>query len=87
MSRPCYMVFPSTYWALKAERLLKEQGFVVRLRPVPRSISSSCGICLEFNEDTAHDLCRTAREIGIESSGAFTREGVHLEFKEQRNKG
>jgi hypothetical protein len=48
MEAPHYAVFlfPSVSHALKAEKILKEQGIVHKLIPVPRHISSDCGVCL-----------------------------------------
>lgn len=37
--------FYSISQALKFERAIKKQNISVRLRPVPRNISSSCGNC------------------------------------------
>jgi hypothetical protein len=39
-------LFPSVSYALKAEKILKEQGIVHKLIPVPRHIGSDCGVCL-----------------------------------------
>ncbi|MEW6034257.1 MAG: DUF3343 domain-containing protein [Chloroflexota bacterium] len=33
---------------MRAERLLREQGLAVKAIPVPREVSSDCGICLRF---------------------------------------
>ena len=48
MEAPPYAVFlfPSVSHTLKAEKILKEQGIVHKLIPVPRHISSDCGVCL-----------------------------------------
>jgi hypothetical protein len=48
MDAPPYAVFlfPSVSHALKAEKILKEQGIVHKLIPVPRHISADCGVCL-----------------------------------------
>jgi hypothetical protein len=48
MDAPPYAVFlfPSVSHALKAEKILKEQGIVHKLIPVPRHISTDCGVCL-----------------------------------------
>ncbi|OGO07097.1 MAG: hypothetical protein A2Y61_04525 [Chloroflexi bacterium RBG_13_60_13] len=35
--------------ALRAEKLFKKTGIAVRLVPVPRQLSSDCGICLRFD--------------------------------------
>ncbi|HOK07313.1 MAG TPA: DUF3343 domain-containing protein [Syntrophales bacterium] len=39
-------LFPSVSHALKAEKILKEAGVTHKLIPVPRHISSDCGVCL-----------------------------------------
>jgi len=48
MEAPPYAVFlfPSVSHTLKAEKILKEQGIVHKLIPVPRHLSSDCGVCL-----------------------------------------
>jgi hypothetical protein len=45
--------FPSTYYALSAERALKEAGLQGQLIPMPRELSSLCGLALEI--DTAEE--------------------------------
>ncbi len=47
----------------------KEKGFEVRLRPVPRALSSSCGTCATWNGEV-WDLQLTAEVEGI-----FRKEG------------
>jgi hypothetical protein len=44
-------LFPSVSYALKAEKILKEQGITHKLIPVPRHISSDCGVCLRVTAD------------------------------------
>ncbi len=44
-------LFPSVSYALKAEKILKEQGIVHKLIPVPRHIGSDCGVCLRVTVD------------------------------------
>jgi hypothetical protein len=44
-------LFPSVSYTLKAEKILKEQGIVHKLIPVPRHISSDCGVCLRVTAD------------------------------------
>jgi hypothetical protein len=48
MTEPDYSVvlFSSTSGALRAEKLAKEARLRVKLIPVPRQLSSDCGICL-----------------------------------------
>ena len=47
-------LFPSVSYVLKAEKILKEQGIVYKLIPVPRHISSDCGVCLRVAADRRH---------------------------------
>lgn len=43
--------FHSHYGALAFKRTLEKRGLAVQLRPVPRSLSSSCGTCGEFEAE------------------------------------
>jgi hypothetical protein len=42
------VLFQSVNGALLAEKLLKKQGIVYKLIPVPRHLSSDCGVCIRF---------------------------------------
>lgn len=46
MALNCYITFPTTYFAIRAENLLKGSSYKFKMVPVPRSISSSCGTAL-----------------------------------------
>jgi hypothetical protein len=41
-------LFKSVSHAMKAEQLLKDAGIPFKLIPVPKSISSDCGVCIRF---------------------------------------
>ena len=43
------VLFYTTSSAIRAEKLLKKEGYAVRLIPVPRHLSSDCGIALRFD--------------------------------------
>ena len=45
------ILFDSVHHALRSEKILKEAGISHKLIPVPRHISSDCGICLRFTPD------------------------------------
>jgi hypothetical protein len=40
------ILFPTSAHVMRAEKLLKDAGYFCRLIPVPRHLSSDCGICL-----------------------------------------
>jgi len=42
------VLFVSVSHALKAEKILKGEGIPFKLIPVPRHLSSDCGVCLRF---------------------------------------
>ena len=42
------VLFQSVNGALLAEKLLKKKGVEYKLIPVPRNLSSDCGVCLRF---------------------------------------
>jgi hypothetical protein len=42
------VLFHSITGALQAEKRLKEKGIDTKLIPVPRQLSSDCGVCLRF---------------------------------------
>ena len=55
------VLFRSTSGVLRAEKLLKKGGVPIKLIPVPRQLSSDCGICLRF-ERSDEERIRTILE-------------------------
>lgn len=46
------VLFHSTSGALRSEKLLKKEGIAYKIIPVPRHLSSDCGVCIRFsNQD------------------------------------
>jgi hypothetical protein len=45
------ILFESISHALRAEKLIKAATISCKLIPVPRHLSSDCGVCLRFNSD------------------------------------
>jgi len=45
------VIFYSTSSAIRTESVAKKQGLQIKLIPVPRHLSSDCGICLRFCYD------------------------------------
>ncbi len=41
------VVFPSTHFALRAEKLARAEGLPVRMVPVPRGISADCNMGMQ----------------------------------------
>lgn len=53
------VLFHSTSHALRAEKVLTQAGIGCKLIPVPRHLSSDCGVCLRI----AHADQEAARQI------------------------
>jgi hypothetical protein len=49
-------LFKAVSHAMKAERVLKEKGVPIKLIPVPKYISSDCGVCIRFTPDRRGDF-------------------------------
>lgn len=59
----------STSHALRAEKALAEAGIGCKLVPVPRHLSSDCGVCIRIQwNDQATALC-VLEEAGVEIEG------------------
>ena len=43
------MTFKSISYAMRFESVMKENKITIKLIPVPRSISTSCGICAKMD--------------------------------------
>ena len=51
MERDGILIFHSIHRVMKAEKALKRAGLDVRLVPVPRQLSSDCGLAIAFRLD------------------------------------
>jgi hypothetical protein len=68
------VLFHTTSAALRSEKLLKAAGISVKLIPVPRELSSECGLALRFPWDQA-DRVRailTSANVDIAAVHALT---------------
>jgi hypothetical protein len=71
MDKPTYGValFYSTSAAIRAEKLTLGAGLKVKLIPVPRQLSSDCGISLRFEWNQADVVRSVLEEKGVETQG------------------
>ena len=60
------VIFYSTSAAIRAESLAKKVNLKVKLIPVPRNLSSDCGICLQFNNEDKQSIKEILVERKIE---------------------
>jgi hypothetical protein len=69
--RQAVVLLHSTSHAIKAEKLLKKAGVACKLIPVPRHLSSDCGICIRFSRKDKQKAVATL------DAGNVDLEGVH----------
>jgi len=62
------VLFYSTSGALQAEKLLKKESIATKLIPVPRHLSSDCGICLRFeqSEETRVKVILDKKQVEVQ---------------------
>ncbi|NWG01931.1 MAG: DUF3343 domain-containing protein [Syntrophaceae bacterium] len=61
----CVFVFESVHRVMKAEKFLKGKGIKIDLIPVPREISSDCGVAIELSGDSEAEALLILRENKI----------------------
>jgi len=49
------LLFHASSHAIRAEKLLKQVAIPSRLMPVPRQLSSDCGVCLRLTLENKED--------------------------------
>lgn len=66
--------FPNVHQALKCENVLLRTGRRVQVIPVPRRVSSSCGLAVEVTADDIADgrsLVRHLEDGGVDYDGVY----------------
>ena len=61
----CIVTFPSTHFAIRAERAAHKSGIPVRMIPVPRRISADCNMGMEASIDQRDSLQAVLTAEGI----------------------
>jgi hypothetical protein len=56
------VLLESIHQVMRAERLLKATGMKIDLIPVPREISSDCGMAIELPEETEKEALRVLED-------------------------
>ena len=63
------ILFPSIHFALRAEKLMKGKDYLIDLIPVPRQLSSDCGICMLIEWEQRERICTLLEEGGVKIEG------------------
>jgi len=64
MLRDGLYIFNSVHKVMRAEKVLKDAGVDVRVVPVPRSLSSDCGLALLFPWEDRETCVQALEEAG-----------------------
>jgi hypothetical protein len=59
----------STSHALKSERTLEQASIECKLIPVPRQLSSDCGVCVRVERDDTERACKALQAARVEIEG------------------
>jgi len=70
----CVFIFESIHRVMKAEKYLKEKKIKTDLIPVPREISSDCGVAIELSEDSEAEALLILRENRVPVAERYTRD-------------
>jgi hypothetical protein len=75
-------LFSSIHYVMRAEKLLKGRGIKVDLIPVPREISSDCGVAIELPSNSEGEALDLLEENKVSILECYTRgQGGRFEKK------
>ncbi len=63
------ILFHSSSYAIRAEKVLKDIAITGKLVPVPRELSSDCGVCLRISREDSPRALDCLLKQGIEFEG------------------
>ena len=65
MSDHLYMIFKSMTHVLTAERAARKNGIPCRMVPIPRSISTDCGMCISVKAEDGSAFLGVVKQSGL----------------------
>lgn len=68
-------IFHSIHKVMKAEKILKGDGAKILLIPVPRELTSDCGLAIRFSPDERERVMRVLAEADLLPPEMFRRQG------------
>jgi len=77
-------LFESVHRVMRAEKILKGKGIKIDLIPVPREISSDCGVAIELSGDSESEALLILKENRISVVECYIRD---LEGKFEKKNG
>jgi hypothetical protein len=65
------VLFHSTAHALRAEKVLVQAGFRIKMIPTPRQLSSDCGMALRFDRALQGQVAAALAENKVPTNGTY----------------
>jgi len=65
------VLFFTSNHAFRAEKVLKDRGISCKLVPVPRHLSSECGVCIRIDPSTQDAVMQILKTSYVEMDGAY----------------
>jgi hypothetical protein len=65
------VLFHSASHALRAEKVLRQAGFEIKMIPTPRQLSSDCGMALRFDPLIEGQVVASLEENNVPTVGIF----------------
>ena len=75
MLRDGVLIFNSVHKVMSVEKALKQAGVDIKVMPVPRKLSSDCGLAISFNLDEYERISELLDETGITAEEAYRLDG------------
>jgi hypothetical protein len=66
----------STSYAIRAEKVLYQAGISSKLIPVPRHLSSTCGVCLRIDKADVEPALDALQDANVEIEGVHDHEAI-----------
>jgi hypothetical protein len=63
------VLFHSTAHALRAEKVMNQAGFKIKMIPTPRQLSSDCGVALRFDRVESDRVAAVLAEQRVPTNG------------------
>lgn len=75
------VLFHTTSAALRAEKIARKAGLMVKLIPTPRELSSDCGIALRFDLADREKSASCLRKLGLKAIFAYSQISSEAQIK------
>jgi len=69
----CVLLFDSVHQVMRAEKLLKKRNLQIDLIPVPREISSDCGVAIELPSEIKEEALHLIGRGGLSNVICYRR--------------